>query len=341
MKLELKCTCKIDDVKEAWEELYSSNPSLTPFQEFYYCKCMMKYYKSHLLTKLKVPVFLQISDAETKELLLVAPLVKFYKKGVYGIYGDVRGCGITNFIYRSSLTVVQMEHCLKEIIGFCKGKLTLTRLDENSLVCQAAHHLFPNLEEEDFPMVGIGFPDNYDEYFATLSQNTRQNIHKIFNRLKRDEVDWHAKVFMPTSSNPHYEDCLNTFITRQCECYNHGVMGIDALSRLKFRYMVHDTKSLHEAKNSFCASVTINGKVAATMFGLVSLDGTRVVVPRVAIDPAFKFYSPGLLLVSETIKWMIENTDIRYLDLTRGEERYKYTMGGVKYFTKKIKLRSC
>lgn len=339
MKTEVNYTYKIDDVKKEWEELYAANSNLTPFQDFFYCKCMMKYYKTHLLAKMKIPVFVRVFDAESKELLLIAPLVKFVKKGFYGMYGDVRGCGMTNFIYRDSMTVAQMEECVKAILSFCKGKLNVARLDENSIVNAAVLNLFPKLEVTDFSMVGIGFPDNYDDYFAALSQNTRQNIHKIFNRLRRDEVDWQANVYMPTSSNPNYDDCLNTFIARQSECYNHGVMGIESLSRFKFRHMVHDTKSLRDSENSFCASVTINGKVAATMFGLVNLDGTRVVVPRVAIDPAFKFYSPGLLLVSETIKWMIENTNIRYLDLTRGEERYKYTMGGVKYFTKYFKLK--
>lgn len=319
--------------------LYNGNPRLTPFQEFFYCKCMMRYYKSHLLTKLKIPSFVRVFDADSNELLLIAPLVKFCKKGFYGLYGDIRGCGVTDFIYSNTLTVPQMAECIKVLLEYCHGRLNVSRLNNNSVVTSAVPCLFPDIQMDGFPLVGIEFPGNYEEYFAALSQNTRQNIHKIFNRLNRNAVDWQSKVYMPTSSNPDYDDCLRTYTVRQHERFNHGVMGIRALTNFKYRTLVHDTKSLYEAPNSFCASVTFNGKVAATMFGLVDASGTRAYVPRVAIDSAFKYYSPGLLLISETIKWMIENTDIRYMDLTRGEERYKFTMGGVKYFTKSFKLR--
>ena len=55
----------------------------------------------------------------------------------------------------------------------------------------------------------------------------------------------------------------------------------------------------------------------------------------------FAFYSPGMLLINEAIKFFIEETNIRNLDLSQGEEMYKYKMGGITHQTHnfEIKLR--
>lgn len=36
-------------------------------------------------------------------------------------------------------------------------------------------------------------------------------------------------------------------------------------------------------------------------------------------------------MISESVKWLQRNTDINGLDLSRGDERYKYEMGGVNH----------
>lgn len=63
------------------------------------------------------------------------------------------------------------------------------------------------------------------------------------------------------------------------------------------------------------------------MSGMLGLRN-EYVVPRLSINDEFGFYSPGMLLLNETVKHFIAETDVRHLDLSQGEEPYKYKMGG-------------
>ena len=54
----------------------------------------------------------------------------------------------------------------------------------------------------------------------------------------------------------------------------------------------------------------------------------RIVIPRLAIDDQFRFYSPGYLLICETMKYLLENnSSIKNIDLCRGTEKYKTDLG--------------
>lgn len=59
-----------------------------------------------------------------------------------------------------------------------------------------------------------------------------------------------------------------------------------------------------------------------------SLFREQYVQALLAIDMEYSFYSPGYVLLCETMKYVIPNTSIRNIDLCRGTEKYKTDMGG-------------
>ena len=63
------------------------------------------------------------------------------------------------------------------------------------------------------------------------------------------------------------------------------------------------------------------------MAGLVSKEQNCYYVPRLCIDPDFNKYSPGIILLVETIRLFI-GQGIGHLDLMLGDEPYKMAMGG-------------
>ena len=89
-------------------------------------------------------------------------------------------------------------------------------------------------------------------------------------------------------------------------------------------------------ENGFVAVVKVDGRIAGFMEGYINERKKSLEVPRLAIDDAFSFYSPGMLLLNESVKWLIENSDVRIIDLCRGTEKYKIDMGGVVYHTRTI-----
>lgn len=97
------------------------------------------------------------------------------------------------------------------------------------------------------------------------------------------------------------------------------------------------TRNLLYNADSINVILYINDELAAFMSGFRG-DKGQYVVPRLSIDERFKFYSPGMLLINETIKYLLVNTDIRHLDLAIGEEQYKYKMGGKVHYSHNFEI---
>ena len=72
--------------------------------------------------------------------------------------------------------------------------------------------------------------------------------------------------------------------------------------------------------------------IAAFWGGLINKSGDYIIVPRLAINDKYGWYSPGIVLINETMK-TLENTKIKYFDLSMGTENYKLVMGGNIYET--------
>lgn len=78
----------------------------------------------------------------------------------------------------------------------------------------------------------------------------------------------------------------------------------------------------------FVAKLIIDGQTASFMAGYVHHGLREVNVPILAIDDSFRFFSPGVLLVSEMAKYMMNVLGYKSLYLGRGDEKYKMDMGG-------------
>ena len=66
----------------------------------------------------------------------------------------------------------------------------------------------------------------------------------------------------------------------------------------------------------------------AYMAGLYSETQKAYYVPRLCINDQYAKYSPGIILINETVKSLLSNQTHR-LDLMLGDEPYKTAMGGV------------
>lgn len=76
--------------------------------------------------------------------------------------------------------------------------------------------------------------------------------------------------------------------------------------------------------------IYICGEIAGFCSGYIDHD--TFVVPRLSIVNDFSRYSPGYLLISESIKWFgINSRSVRIIDLSEGTEQYKLDLGGIVY----------
>lgn len=341
--IQFKIFRSIDSLKlrRAWNHLYLENGHLMPYQDREYVRNMLSYYRWHFLSRWYQPLFFLFYKTEKQQErpLVIAPVVKMMTHASYMILGgNVRGCGSTDFIYGSSVTLQEMEECLYLLLSHCHWLFSFKRLLTSSPVYQALRSCYADVEEKDTVCVNIPLPDDYEAYLMSLSTNTRQNVRKAYHRLERAGLSYLFDFFHPSSQNPHYDECLEIYIKRLTEILHKRSGMARRAEDWKVRHMRHDTRTLRDFSNACTAVLRIGGDVAAVLFGLVNVQGDRILIPRIAFNSSFKFYSPGLLLISELAKHLMAGSKICNIDLTRGAERYKFDMGGQTYLTKDLRI---
>lgn len=160
----------------------------------------------------------------------------------------------------------------------------------------------------------ITLPDSWEEYLASLNRKERKELKRKMNRL----------------------DTVKSFRICSKETLEQDFEEFIRLHRLsdpkKQRFMNKKMKSffwdLFEAKkNSWETNLcflTIDSKYAASVMTFEFED--KIIAYNSGYDPAYDFYSVGLLLHAFKIKQSIEKKKKLY-DFLRGGERYKYDLG--------------
>ena len=200
--------------------------------------------------------------------------------------------------------------------------------------------VWPHSLSETFQNVRIVFSDGLDEYMRSLSVNARANMRKARNRLRRDgrnlSFSFRSSVGIGDGmdgreARTQVHRCRAVYVARQESRYRNSGW----LARLFFRHGSYVALSV-PGDNSFVAALEIDGDIAAYMEGYVNMARKALEVPRVAMNAEFGRYSPGRLLIVEAVAWLSANSNVRTIDLCRGDERYKLDLGGILYATESV-----
>ncbi len=338
MDIKIEKYYNISSVKKAWQELYAANPKLTPFQDYVY---MRNYFIKKCLNikRGEVSVFYLCSTQQENgsyKPILIAPLTTniFKKTSTVSILAS-QDCDFVNFIYAEDLGIDLMKTCITALQKKINKEIELSQVQENTILIDAVKELYPNLSLQKNACVKIPEQKDVESYIASLSSNSRQNVRKAYNRMERDEVKYSLEVAHPIKNNLRlFEEAMEIYVKRQIEQYGFPILwGDEAISNKYFMYLKPESYSLRQMDNTFTSTLKMNDVVAGVIMGFIHEDQKAILIPRIAINPDFSFYSPGSVLIVETMRYILENTDLRVIDLTVGDERYKYKMGGVEYFT--------
>ena len=325
---------KIAELQTAWEELYAGNPLLSPYQSYAFCHTVAGDYRfSHLRFAL-TPVFYEIrKDGRT---VIIFPLWK--KPGFphceYYLFPDFCLAGYLDPIYAADCADEDFAQGLSLLSQALNAPVTLRRVNEKSAFGRYLKTVNP--PTDTVPCVRLPFPEGYDAYYAGLSKSVRQNLRTAYNRLNRDQKTIELTVCRTEPFEPAlWQEALRIHVKRKR--LRDGIRE-DWLHS----YAAHHHDPLEKAlKNNgphMLFLLTVDGVGAAYFAGFLSNDGLSVVVPRLSIDDDFKFYSPGLVMLVEAIKYLEANTAIRCIDLCHGEQTYKYAMGGQEHFNSYFRL---
>jgi|LSQX01.3.fsa_nt_gb CelD/BcsL family acetyltransferase involved in cellulose biosynthesis len=324
------------EVKEDWKKM--ETPSMSPFLYYDYLAYVEHFTRCFSFYRPRVAC---MSDSNGCPLMLV-PLKGSLNLGYYKMLGDIRGCDRMDALYKPELSTEERVAVTRAFYSAFKSKAKLHRLQEQSpMVSEAPAELLLSLQTNTY--VSIAVDKDWNEHFGKLHRNVRQSMRTAYNRMKRDGKQFKLEIF--DAARPidriMWKKIMKLYFERIFTHYKQKKIR-SLFGRLywhfNYFYIKHDTLSLHHLANSFHAVLMEGERPMAFLSGMMTHDGHTITVPRLAIDDNYRFYSPGYVLLAETLNYLGTNTGVHELDLSRGEEKYKFDLGGIPYKTTDIIL---
>lgn len=315
--------------RTVWNQLYQSNPALSAYQspEF-----MAQFLKTARLGKQRIFMRIEILLCSVDGASVICPLaVNGRKKEVY-LLGDFSAVGYCDMIYSSGVTDEQFDAVIEALKNRYSGyAFRFDKVNEKSALCSYLLRRQNSLHCRE--CVCVSLSNDYDAYYMSLSKNARQNIRTAYNRMNRDGRTFTFQVVQGTDrlTKQQKNDIIRVYCTRMRDKFGDEVLPYPIMYMAQ-RYFNPIVRSLNTLNNQFHALLYIDGELAAFLSGLYNGDGRRIVVPRLSMNGKFDFYDPGIVLLRETIEYLCREHPNTELDLSRGSEKYKYTMGGKPHY---------
>lgn len=321
-----KKTYNISTIKKYWIALQENGGLQTPFQEYDYmqrtCNLLYPYY----LKKKYVGRF--YSFYEDGECVMIIPVAHYLGKRHAELLANVNGLNYCDVLVRD-------EKYIKPALALMSqdyDTVSCNKVQDNSLLYAAMKDEVKISRTQN--NVCINFGNDFEAYNRSLSKSTRQNLRTAYNRLNTDGKRLTFKVLIGGGDNIYYQPFIELYTERHAARY-----GVQT-SRLKKWFLLHQsfaTRNYIDNQRGVTLALYIDDTLAAFMSGMLGLRN-EYVVPRLSINGELGFYSPGMLLLNEAVKYFMSGTDVRHLDLSQGEEPYKYKMGGETHLTLNFKI---
>jgi len=310
------------------------SPDMYVFQQPDVLRRMMLSELVHGLRTRTFPV--TYSVYEGKELRMMLPMM--YSKGRAVSYGDsgTSAIGRLNPIYFKESSIERKSYFEALYNAIQSRNILLTRVEENSPISEllASCNISRQAEVTSSPCVRIDFRNHqsFDEYFSSLSKSVRQNIRTGYNRLEKSGSTLRYKEYQGAQiPRKILRRVIEVYLTRKRIRYPDSGKRLDIpyyyLLDSVFRSLKHDPKMR-------LGILYINEDVAAFYCGHLDEKRKTIYIPRLAINHDYARYSPGYLLVVETIRQAISEKNYTVFDLLLGTEQYKLDLGGDIYARK-------
>lgn len=320
-------------LEKAWKAM--ETPDMSPFLYYDY----MRYIKTSVtwFKPFFTRIFCILSEG-SDEILMICPMKRRIDFKYYTLLGDMQGCDIADVLWKQGLQKEEKDAIIKFFFDTMRDKMFLNRIPSDSSFAKGVPAERVSFSR-DVEYVAIDMQEDYQAYLRTVSKNMRHQINKTYNRLEREGVGQQLQIYEAPNRVPgKLERKINQmYITRLISRYNPERQGSKlwrAYYWILFQYLKHDTRSFRKLPNSFLAVVMSGEVVMAFVSGYKTHDGKTVSMTRLAINEDLDYYSPGRILMNELIKYLHAETDIKVLDMSRGNERYKKDFGGRSYFIK-------
>lgn len=174
-------------------------------------------------------------------------------------------------------------------------------------------------QQEVCPVIEL--PDTWDAYLESLDKKQRHEIRRKLRRAESEpgEMDWYI-----VDESHAIEDEIDRFLGLMSASQQEKAGFLDDTQNVTFfRKLI---PVVHRNRWLQLSFLRINGVAAATYLNFVY--NRHVLVYNSGLKPGeYGHLSPGIVLLAYNIRYAIEN-GYEVFDFLRGNEIYKYRMGG-------------
>lgn len=234
--------------------------------------------------------------------------------------------------YYDVISSTDDESFLKECIILVRNKykeyeIELRNINEKSLL----YHILPQTKVlESEPCVKIEFSSVlYDDYYQSLSKHQRQNLRTGYNKLRREGLCYRLERYNIKKTIPRnvWKKCLEMYEER-CRMKNKRENGWkQIIAEWKNRQINLINIIVRKWDRAETFVLYLNDEPVAYMSGMYNEKHDTYYVPRLSCSNQYLKYDTGILMLNESIKILLAE-GIKTVDLTRGNEPYKFAMGG-------------
>lgn len=316
----------------AWKENYHV-PNISYFNSPFWHQVVLSYYRDTFLTKkINRLIYFEVNFEQESKVAGFFYVTKTLKGNII-TFGHLLGpSDYYDILHTPNVTSEQLRSMLQQIEKDYKAIATkFIHIKASSLIYQAIEGL-PGVELSSLDCVAIKLPDTYEIYFQNLSKSVRQNIRTAYNRASKNKVSFQLEVFTKEDRDQINWEHLKELNQKRNHFRKQKMFWKSAIY-YQLDYLFNKEKDLFDYEATKQTDFTLailkmNEETAAYSFGFQMNNSLEI--NRVVINDDFKFYSPGLVLFNEFIQQNIQHLDV--IDLTVGDEKYKFDLGGEKHF---------
>jgi CelD/BcsL family acetyltransferase involved in cellulose biosynthesis len=325
------------DIENEWNALLEKSPSNTPFLRYDY---LVSWWKTHGGGEWKDADLMLVTARQDGQLIGIAPL--FFVPDRRGkpallLLGSIEISDYLDLIAESN----NLEVFITELLPFLNQPefsswefLDWCNIPENSptlpLLEKAAGQLGWIYQAERLqPCPIISLNGNWENYLAGIDKKQRHEIRRKMRRL--EESDLQSRWYIVDDA-ARVDSEMDDFL---------GLMERDAEKKNFLSEAMREHMHL-TARNAFAngtlllAFLEIEGKKAAGKF-CFDYSG-KILGYNSGVSGEFMHLSPGWVLTGSLIRWACEHQRTEF-DFMRGNEEYKYRLGGIDRYVMEIVIR--
>lgn len=312
--------------EQDWQAVYDANPNHTPFQSYEWQANWWKHLGSGQLYILRI-------DTDSGDAIGFAPF--FLRKRFFGVplrhlcFIGAKRTDYLDFLVRQGeeqrffTTLFQFLRDQQGLFSFIELKDFPETSANLPYFKEAVKHYFPLYSIDTSRIcVAVPFPEKWDAYVASLGKSLRSNLRYYSKRLDKNfEVEWREYHRNGEDLEAGFNGIVQVYNERWLQekgATRYTEPAAAAFERAAFL-------SLARRDEFRLWLLHLNGEPAATLAGFVR--NNKVFDYCFAHSPKFHEHSVGTVLIGHAIERCI-NDNMRELDLSRGDEEYKFKFQG-------------